>query len=154
MTEMVVTPAVNSMQDQPFDAGLQARFLRAKRHSRQVQFLRIAVPATVALAMAVIVVQATVRNPFSHGKANLPTITDVGIEGTKVSGKMHLKGNTPDKRPYEVWADRAIEDILDPNHIELQGLSGKMLMADQSTLVMDARSGFFDNKQQLLDQRK
>ncbi|MCL2715104.1 MAG: LPS export ABC transporter periplasmic protein LptC [Alphaproteobacteria bacterium] len=151
---MAITMAMNSMQDPPFDAQLQARFRRAERHSRQVRFLRVAVPAAVALSMALIVARATILNPFYHAAGNLPAITDVGIEGSKVSGKMHLKGTSPDKRPYEVWADRAIEDILDPNHIELQGLLGKMLMADDSTLVLNARSGFFDNKSQVLDLRK
>jgi lipopolysaccharide export system protein LptC len=66
----------------------------------------------------------------------------------------HLSGYSTDQRPYEMWAKAAIQDLTDPDHVELQTLRTKVLMEDRSTVTMDARTGYFDSKQQLLDLRK
>jgi lipopolysaccharide export system protein LptC len=66
-----------------------------------------------------------------------------------------MSGYTPDQRPYEVWAKTATQDLTDPDHLELKTLKAKVLMEDRTTtIVMDARTGFFDSKSQLLDLRK
>jgi lipopolysaccharide export system protein LptC len=66
----------------------------------------------------------------------------------------HLSGFTPDQRPYEVWAKSAVQDVTDPDHVELRTLRAKVLMEDQSTVTLDARTGMLDNKQQTLDLHK
>ena len=53
-----------------------------------------------------------------------------------------------------MWAKAAIQDLTDPDHVELRTLRAKVLMEDKSTVTMDARTGYFDSKQQLLDLRK
>ena len=142
-------------QSPAFDA-LEARFARAARHSRLVRILRIAVPVAVILSMTAIVVRATVLNPFNTELIKVPIdIGKMGISGTKITMESpHLAGYTPDRRPYEVWAKTAIQDITAPDHLELSTLRGKLLMADQSTISMDALTGNFDNKKQLLDLQK
>jgi len=147
---------VSSIHSPTYDAALEARFAKAARHSRLVRFLRVAVPVVVTLSMAVIVLRSTIYNPFKTPE-NLPTFDPgkLAVSGTKITMESpHLAGYTPDKRPYEVWAKTATQDITDPDHVELSTLRGKMLMADQSTLLMDARTGLFDSKKQLLDLRK
>ena len=145
---------MSSVQSPAFDA-LEARFARAARHSRLVRILRIAVPAAVILSMGVIVYVSI----FNQYRMPLPVPTfDLGkmaISGTKITMESpHLAGYTPDRRPYEVWAKTAIQDITAPDHLELSTLRGKLLMADQSTISMDALTGNFDNKKQLLDLQK
>ena len=54
---------MNSVQNPAYVAGMEARFAAAARHSRLVRILRVAVPAAVAVSMAVIVSVATF-NPF------------------------------------------------------------------------------------------
>ena len=66
----------------------------------------------------------------------------------------HLAGFSTDQRPYELWAKAAIQDLTDPDHVELKTLRAKVMMEDKSTVTMDARTGFFDSKQQMLDLRK
>ncbi|MBN9006191.1 MAG: LPS export ABC transporter periplasmic protein LptC [Rhizobiales bacterium] len=143
-----------SVQNPTYQAGLEARFARAARHSRMVRVLRIAVPALVALVMAALVA-ISVFNPF-RALAKLPV--DVGnlvVSGTKITMESpHLSGFTPDKRPYELWAKTATQDITDPDHVELHTLRAKVRMEDQSTVTMDARTGLFDTKTQILDLRK
>jgi lipopolysaccharide export system protein LptC len=146
---------VNSVQSQAQVAGLEARFAAAARHSRMVQILRIGVPAVVGLAMGVIIYIA-VFNPFKEVIAKLPLEMDnVVVSGTKITMESpHLAGFSADGRPYEMWAKAAIQDVTDPDHVELKTIRAKVAQQDQSTIMMDARTGFFDNKQQLLDLRK
>ena len=146
---------MNSIQSPAYLAGLEARFAAAERHSRMVRILRIAVPAAVALSLLAIV-GVSVFNPFRILLPKLPV--DMGnlvVSGTKITMESpHLAGYSTDQRPYELWAKAAIQDLTDPDHVELQTLRAKVLMEDRSTVTMDARTGFFDSKQQLLDLRK
>jgi lipopolysaccharide export system protein LptC len=146
---------VNSAQNPTYDAGLEARFASAARHSRLVRLLRVAVPAAVVLAMAAIVFVSVV-NPFRMLMPKLPLDSgNLVVSGTKITMESpHLSGYTPDQRPYELWATTATQDITDPDHVELKTLRAKLMMEDQSTLTMQARTGVFDNKQQILDLRK
>ena len=146
---------MNSIQNPAYFAGLEARFAAAARHSRLVRALRITVPAAVILAMAG-VVAVSIFNPFRVLMPKLPV--DMGnlvVSGTKVTMESpHLAGFSTDQRPYEVWAKAAIQDLTDPDHLELTKPRAKVLMEDKSTVTMDARTGYFDSKQQLLDLRK
>ncbi len=146
---------MNSVQNPAYQASLEARFAIAARHSRMVRVLRIAVPAVVILALAMIV-GASIFNPFRLLVPKLPL--DVGnlvISGTKITMESpHLSGYTPDQRPYELWAKTATQDITNPDRVELNTVHAKVLMEDRSTVTLDARTGLFDNKQQTIDLHK
>lgn len=134
---------------------MEARFAIAARHSRMVRVLRIAVPAAVILAMTAIIA-VSIFNPFRLLLPKLPL--DVGnlvVSGTKITMESpHLAGFSTDQRPYEMWAKAAIQDLTDPDHVELKTLRAKVMMEDRSTVTMDAHTGYFDSKQQMLDLRK
>jgi len=135
---------------------MEARFAAAARHSRMVRALRVAVPAAVLLAMASIVL-ISVINPFRIlAPNNMPVdMSNLVVSGTKITMETpHLAGFSTDQRPYELWAKAAIQDLTDPDHVELRTLRAKVMMEDKSTVTMDARTGFFDSKQQMLDLRK
>jgi lipopolysaccharide export system protein LptC len=146
---------VNSVQSPAYQAGMEARFAVAARHSRMVRALRIAVPAAVILSMAAIVA-VSIFNPFRMLLPKLPL--DVGnlvVSGSKITMESpHLSGYTPDQRPYELWARTATQDLTDPDHVDLKKLRAKVLMEDQSTVTLDALNGLFDSKEQLLDLHK
>ena len=143
---------MNSVQNPAYLAGMEARFAVAARHSRMVRVLRVAVPAAVILAMAAIVA-VSIFNPFRMLMPKLPV--DVGnlvVSGTKITMESpHMAGYTQDKRPYEVWAKTATQDITDPDFVDLKALRAKLRMEDQSTVTLDALDGRMDNKNQLLD---
>ncbi len=148
---------MNSVQSPAaYSTGLEARFAAAARHSRMVRLLRVAVPATVLLALASIVLIQVFWYPFQKGLPNLPVdISNLVVSGTKITMETpHLAGFSTDQRPYELWAKAAIQDLTDPDHVELRTLRAKVQMEDKSTVTMDARTGFFDSKQQMLDLRK
>jgi len=134
---------------------MEVRFAAAARHSRMVRLLRVAVPAAVVLALASIVLIQVFLNPFQK-VLNLPVdISNLVVSGTKITMETpHLAGFSTDQRPYEVWAKAAIQDLANPDNVELQTLRAKVMMEDKSTVTMDARTGFFDSKQQMLDLRK
>lgn len=146
---------VNSAQNPTYDAALAAKFASAARHSRLVRILRIAVPGAVLFSMAVIV-SISIFNPFRMLMPKLPLDSgNLVVSGTKITMESpHLSGFTPDQRPYELWAKTATQDITDPDHVDLNDLRAKVMMEDQSTLLLDARTGRFDNKQQQLELRK
>jgi lipopolysaccharide export system protein LptC len=146
---------VTSVQNPTYQAALEARFAIAARHSRLVRVLRIAVPAAVVAAMALII-GISIFNPFRIVMQSLPVDRDgFAVSGTKVTMESpHLSGYTPDQRPYELWAKSAVQDLTDPDHVELKTLRAKVLMEDQSTVTLDARTGILNNKQQTLDLHK
>ena len=146
---------MNSLQNPAYVAGMEVRFAKAARHSRMVRMLRVAVPEAVVLAMAGIVA-ASIFNPFRMLLPKIPVDMDnVVVSGTKITMESpHLAGFSTDQRPYEMWAKAAIQDLTDPDHVELKTLRAKLMMEDKSTVTMDARTGYFDSKQQMLDLRK
>ena len=137
------------------DQRLEARFREAARHSRFVHVLRVAVPAAVVVAMGTVVF-ISVFNPFRTLVDKLPLdISGLNVSGTKITMESpHLSGYTPDQRPYDLWAKTAVQDVTNPDRVELNTLHSKVLMEDQSTVLLDARTGLFDNKQQTLDLHK
>ena len=146
---------MNSVQNPAYQAGMEARFATAARHSRIVRVLRVAVPAAVVLSMAMIVL-VSVFNPFRMLLPKLPLEMDnLVVSGTKITMESpHMSGYTQDRRPYEVWAKTATQDVTDPDHVDLRTLRAKVLMEDQSTVTLDALNGLMDNKQQTLDLHK
>ncbi len=147
---------MNSIQNPAYDPGLEVRFAAAARHSHMVRVLRVAVPAAVILALASIVLIQVFVNPFQTALTKLPVdISNLVVSGTKITMETpHLAGFSTDQRPYEVWAKAAVQDLTTPDNVELQTLRAKVMMEDKSTVTMDARTGFFDSKQQMLDLRK
>jgi len=142
---------VQSVRDPVYLAALEARFAAAARHSKLVRALRKAVPAAILVSMLVIV-GISVFNPFRM-LSKLPfDVGNVVVSGTKITMQSpHMAGFTPDRRPYEVSANTALQDITNPNFIELEILKAKLEMVDKTTVLMDARKGYFKNREQLLD---
>jgi lipopolysaccharide export system protein LptC len=142
---------VYSVQGQDYQAASDARFAVAARHSRRIRFLRKAVPAAVAAALLMIAL-TSIFNPFRI-LAKLPLEVDnLVVSGTRITMESpHLAGFTPDQRPYELWAKTATQDVTKPTHVELKELRAKVQMEDKSGLTMDATSGLFDTKSQVLN---
>jgi lipopolysaccharide export system protein LptC len=142
---------VDSVRDPVYLAALEQRFAVAARHSKLVRLLRKAVPAAIGASMLVII-GVSIFNPFRMlGKLPID-MAGVVVSGTKITMQSpHMAGFTPDRRPYVVTARTAMQDISNPNFIELETLKAKVEMEDKSTVLMDARQGFFKNREQLLD---
>ncbi len=121
----------------------------ALRHSRRVRWLRIGVPAVIALVLLAVVV-ADYMPPI--GGLRLPgELGKLVIHGTKITMQQpRLSGFTLDSRAYEFSANAAAQDITKPNLVELQKLHAKMEMEDKSSVEMSAESGIYDVKTEIL----
>ena len=148
---------MNYIDSPAYDTGMEVRFAVAARHSRMVRILRVAVPTAVLLAMASLVA-ISVFNPFRMLLPKLPVdIGNLVVSGTKITMESpHLSGfSNTDRRPYELWAKTAVQDLTDPDHLELNTVRAKVLMEDRTTTVtLDARTGLYDSKGGILDLKK
>ena len=139
-----------SIRDPSFLSALEARFAVAARHSRRVRFLRKAIPAMIALALLA-VLGLSIFNPFRMITGLPIDIGKIAVQGTTITMESpHMAGFTSDKRPYDVSARNARQDVTDPANVELEYIKGKIAMDDKSIVDLDARRGNFNNKTQLL----
>ena len=125
-------------------------FRSARRHSRAVRILRIAIPLAVVLGFTGIFL-ITYFNPLRM-LAKLPI--DVGnlvVSGTKITMEHpRLSGFTGDARAYELSADAAKQDLTKPDLIELRNIRAKVQMQDKSTVEVYATNGIYDSKGETL----
>ena len=125
-------------------------FHAARRHSRAVRILRIAVPAGVAVGI-IIITLITYLNPLRM-LAKLPiNLDNLVVSGTKVTMEgPRLTGFTHDARAYELTADTAAQDMTKPDIVELRNIRAKVEMQDKSSMELTARSGIYDSKEETL----
>ena len=125
-------------------------FIAARRHSRVVRILRIAVPAGLTVGLAVVVL-LTYLNPLRM-LAKLPVnIDNLIVSGTKVTMEQpRLSGFTSDARAYELTADTAAQDMTKPDIVELRNIRAKVEMQDKSTMELNATTGIYDAKAETL----
>ena len=125
-------------------------FRAARRHSRAVRILRVAIPLAVVLGFTGIFL-ITYFNPLRM-LAKLPI--DVGnlvVSGTKITMEHpRLSGFTGDARGYELSADAAKQDLTKPDLIELRNIRAKVQMQDKSTVELSATAGIYDSKGETL----
>ncbi len=121
----------------------------ALRHSRLVRWLRIGVPAIIA--MALIAVGAVNYMPPVGGFRLPAEVGELLIKGTKVTMQQpRLAGFTINSRPYEFTAKSAEQDITKPDLMELHQIRAKMEMEDKSTVNVTSNSGTYDMKSEML----
>ena len=129
-------------------------FRNARRHSRWVRVLRVAVPITVIGAL-MLTVLLTYYNPLRM-LGSLPlNVDNLVVSGTKITmEKPRLSGFTHDSRAYELSAEAAKQDLTKPDFVELQNLHAKVQMQDNSTMLMSAARGLYDAKTETLKLEK
>lgn len=125
-------------------------FRSARRHSRAVRLMRIAIPLAVALSVAGVSL-ATYFNPL-RVLAKLPiNLDDLVVSGTKITmEKPRLSGFTKDARAYEFTAEAAAQDLTKPDIVELRNIHAKLEMQDKSMMEMSAATGVYNTKQEIL----
>lgn len=131
--------------------GDSARAFRAaRRHSRMVRILRIAIPLAVALGLAGISL-VTYFNPLRM-LSRLPIdISNLVVSGTKVTMEQpRLSGFTRDARAYQFTADAAKQDLTKPDIVELHNIHAKVEMQDKTMMEMTAVTGIYDTKAEML----
>jgi len=125
-------------------------FSSARRHSRVVRVMRIAIPLAVVLGLTGISL-ITYFNPL-RVLAKLPiNMNDLVVSGTKITmEKPRLSGFTKDARAYEFTAEAAAQDLTKPDIVELRNIHAKLEMQDKSMMEMSAAVGVYNTKQEIL----
>jgi len=125
---------------------------QARRHSARVRFYKRVIPIGTAVAVAALVA-ITLAAPSVPGGLSLGPISFSGTKVTMESPKM--TGFHKDKRPYEVTATSAIQDVRKPNVIELNQMRGRLVIDDNGTAArLEAATGVFDTTREHLDLRQ
>lgn len=125
-------------------------FRAARRHSRLVHILRVALPLAVVFTFVVITLM-TYFNPLRSLTA-LPADADrMVVHGSKITMEQpKLSGFTRDSRAYNITADSAAQDLTKPDIIELSNISAQIEMKDKSTVHMSALEGTYNSKSEKL----
>jgi len=131
-------------------ADSERAYRAARRHSRLVRVLRLAVPLAVVVGLGMVVL-STYLNPL-RAIAKLPVdISELVVSGTKITMEQpRLSGFTSDARAYELTADAAAQDLTKPDFVELRNINAKVGMQDQSTMYLSAVTGLYNSKSETL----
>jgi lipopolysaccharide export system protein LptC len=141
-------PAVFAGAGRKRDARI---FRAARRHSRGVRLLRIAIPLCIVLAVGGVGAATIWFNPL-RALAKLPVdVSGVAINGTKITMKApRIAGFTSDQRQYEMTAQVAAQDVTKTELVELQGIRASMEMQDRTTVETTANNGLYNSKTEQL----
>jgi lipopolysaccharide export system protein LptC len=127
-------------------------FRAAARHSRRVRLLRVALPVSIVLMLAIIFgltffnpLRILTKLPIDPGK--------VTISGTTVTmSAPRVAGFTRDQRAYDLSARAASQDVTKPNILFLQDLRAKVDL-ENGQVNMTATDGVFDRASEKLTLR-
>lgn len=126
-------------------------FRVARRHSRWVRLLRIAIPLLVLGGLG-FTAMVSYFNPL-----RMLTDLPIGIDNVVVSGskitmeKPRVSGFTHDGRAYDMSAVAAKQDLTKPDVVELHNLNAKLQMEDKSILQLLADKGVYNAKSEVLE---
>ncbi|MGQ4274622.1 LPS export ABC transporter periplasmic protein LptC [Terrihabitans sp. B22-R8] len=121
----------------------------ARRHTRLVRFLRVALPCS-ALLLPLAVVVPIVLAPV----ANLPNVDleAIGITSTGIAMEHpKMTGFNEDRRAYEITADRAEQNLSTPTLLGLIGIRGQMEGQNKGWTRLTAARGMLETKTEVLD---
>ncbi len=119
-------------------------FAKAKRRSRRIRLLRLAILIGGLGTVAAMLVVAFF-NPFATKLGSLG-FAALSVEGTKiVMDRPKLAGFRSDGQPYLLTAERALQDVKHPTIAELQNVDGEIGMAGGEATHLSADAGVYDS---------
>ncbi len=119
-------------------------FAKARRRSARVRFLRVAI-LVGGLGSVAAMIGIAIFNPFAT-KLGALSFSNLTVEGTKITMvRPKLAGFRSDGQPYELTAERALQDIANPTTMELQKLDGEIGKAQGESTHLSADAGVYDS---------
>ena len=125
-------------------------FRSARRHSRLVRVLRIAVLTAVILTVATAMLWNWL-NPIRM-IAKLPEgLPDIVVSGSTITMEQpRMSGFTRDARSYELTATSATQNISRPDLVEMRDIRARIQMKEKTTADMTANDGTYNSKSEIL----
>ncbi|MBV9287459.1 MAG: LPS export ABC transporter periplasmic protein LptC [Hyphomicrobiales bacterium] len=119
-------------------------FVRARRRSARVRFLRKAI-LVGGLGSVVAMVGSAVFNPFMPRTGAL-SFSALSLDGTKITmARPKLTGFRPDGQPFSMTAEKALQDIKNPAVVELKTVTGEVGASSGETTRISADAGVYDS---------
>ena len=123
-------------------------FLRARKHSRRVGALKVGLPVGALLVVAAFTGWSWLAAPEGF----TADMTGSAIrDGNLVMANPKLNGFTNDNLPYEVTAERAVQNLTDTSIITLENIDARLPIEAESWADIRAKTGIFDNDGNTLD---
>lgn len=116
-------------------------YKKAIRHSRAVLFWKITFPI-IGILVIVGIAGALVKN-----SNDIPDVTVDNIDlsdGKLVMENPKLNGFDKNKRPYNLIATKAIQDVSNPNQVELEDIIAELPMNEETMATIEAGNGIYD----------
>jgi lipopolysaccharide export system protein LptC len=121
----------------------------ARRHSGLVRWLKIILPALAGAGIVAFVVTIkTVTSDFSE----LFSLAGVTVDTKSlIMEKPHLSGFKGTEHSYEIFAERAVQDLANPKVVRLEKIDAEFGLTSDITVSLDATAGMFDGKKEILN---
>ena len=119
----------------------------AKRHSRHVRILKRVLPMCAVLIALLFVLSAGLSfSPISEVSIDKAELR----QGKLVMERPKMAGFDKNNRPYDVKAQKAIQDLTKPGTVELEVIDARLPMDTSSYADLDAQSGVYDTSTEKL----
>jgi lipopolysaccharide export system protein LptC len=125
----------------------------ARRHSRLVRIMRVALPIGIVLGLTVLVL-VTYLDPMRMLE-KLPSVSGkLAVQGSKITMELpKIAGFTRDSRAYEMTAETAVQDIATPDVVDLKNLRATVELPGPNLVQISAISGVYNTKTEQLVMR-
>lgn len=116
-----------------------------------MRVLRFAIPAVILIIAAIITAAPTFYNRLRLLPVFPIDPTKIKISGTKIVMELpRVNGFTTDRRPYELTARAAAQDLTKLDVLELNELRAQVELRDGQRVDMTAINGVYDTKAEVL----
>lgn len=125
----------------PDDSGFDRALRRARRHSRHVRWMRAGLPVLAVVGILAFGAVTYLSNALPEG---------FSIEGVRVEGgdlvmtNPRLRGFDERDQPYSVDAERATQNVADPDLFELTEVLAEIPLPDGRRVTVLSRGGAYD----------
>ncbi|MBL4758226.1 MAG: LPS export ABC transporter periplasmic protein LptC [Rhizobiales bacterium] len=144
---MAIADNENTENENWIDDNRERAFVLARRHTRFVRVMRLALPALTLFICGGIIY-------FSGLLTSTPPtfeITSIGIkDGTLTMENARLTGVNEDNRAYVVNADTASQQLSQPDVFDLDNIDAQISGGDAAWASVEADRGQYDREQETL----
>jgi lipopolysaccharide export system protein LptC len=132
----------------PADVRGEEVFGAARRHSGFVRWLKIVLPALAGAALLAFVLAIRM---ITSDIGELFTIAGIAVDTKSlVMEQPHLSGFKGTEHSYEVHAERAVQDLSNPNIVRLEEIAAEIGLSSDVKVSIGATAGVFDGDRETL----
>jgi lipopolysaccharide export system protein LptC len=125
----------------------------ARRHSRLVRIVRVALPIGIVLGLTALVL-VTYLDPLRMLEKWPSVSGKLAVQGSKITMELpKIAGFTRDSRSYEMTAETAVQDLAKPDMVDLKNLRATIELPGQNIVQISAGTGVYNTKADQLTMR-